>query len=258
MELSGYRIVVTGSARGMGAATVRAFVAAGANVVGMDLEAQSGQRVAEEATRSGPGVASFRQVDIADAADVTRVFDSAVESLGWLDVLAHPAAIQRPGNAAEVPVADWDQMMAVNVRGTMLTNQAAYRHMAPRGRGAIINFGSVSGLRPEPGAPAYSASKGAVHSWTRTAAAAWGSDGIRVNAILPAIATPMYEEAKERMAEDEMTAHYWRNEYSIAMGQRYGDPDQDLGPVMVFLASEGARFITGQLIPVDGGQTSVR
>lgn len=258
MELNGYKIIVTGSARGMGAATVRAYVAAGAQVVGMDLDQEAGERVVKGATESGPGSATFMTVDISNTEQVTRAFDAAAESLGGLNVLAHPAAIQRPGDAAHVTVEDWDLMMAVNVRGTMLTNQAAHRLMAPQGRGSIINFGSVSGLRPEPVAPAYSAAKGAVHSWTRTAAAAWGADGVRVNAILPAIATPMYEEAKARMTEEQLTAHYWQNEQSIAMGQKYGDPDRDLGPVMVFLASEASRFITGQLLPVDGGQTSVR
>ncbi len=258
VELNDYRIVVTGAARGMGAATVRAYVGAGATVVAMDVNEADGVRVAEEATRVGPGRATFTAVDVSDADDVARAFDAAADRMGGLDVLAHPAAIQRPASASDVPVADWDLMMAVNVRGTVLTNQAAHRLMAPNRRGSVINFGSISGLRPEPSAAAYSASKGAVHSWTRTAAATWGPDGIRVNAILPAIATPMYEEAKARMTEEQLTAHYWQNENSIALGHAYGDPDRDLGPVMVFLASEASRFITGQLIPVDGGQASVR
>ena len=148
-------------------------------------------------------------------------------------------------------------MFAVNVRGTMLTNQVAHRYMTVSGGGSIINFGSISGQRPEPSAAAYSAAKGAVHSWTRTAAGTWGKDNIRVNAILPAMATPMYLEARARATPEQNTASYWRNQASIAMGGEYGDPDRDLGPVMVFLASDASRFITGQLIPVDGGQTSV-
>lgn len=259
VDLAGHKIIVTGSARGMGAATVRSYLAAGATVVGMDLEETTGLAVAEAATVVGPGKATFMTVNISDADDVTRAFDEAAASMGGLTVLAHPVAIQRPGDAASVTVADWDTMFAVNVRGTMLTNQAAHRLMtSTTGGGSIINFGSVSGLRPEPVAPAYSAAKGAVHSWTRTAAAAWGADQVRVNAILPAIATPMYEEAKARMSQEQRDAHYWQNEAAIALGNAYGDPDEDLGPVMVFLASDASRFITGQLLPVDGGQTSVR
>jgi 3-oxoacyl-[acyl-carrier protein] reductase len=224
----------------------------------MDVNEEDGRSVAEAANTRGPGTASFMKLDVSNEADVTQAFDAAVAKLGGLDVLAHPAAIQRGGAPSEATVEDWDLMFAINVRGTMLANNAAYRHMKGNGRGSIINFGSVSGLRPEPVAPAYSASKGAVHSWTRTAAAEFGENSVRVNAILPAIATPMYETAKSRMTDEEKTAHYWQNENSIAMGHAYGNADTDLGPVMVFLASEGSRFITGQLIPVDGGQTSVR
>ncbi|MAM53453.1 SDR family oxidoreductase [Microbacterium sp. UBA3394] len=256
MDIKDYRIIVTGGASGMGAATVRNYVAAGANVVSMDVAEEAGQDVV--AAAAGPGSATFMRLDVSNAADVEATFDLAAERLGGLDVLAHPAAIQRSGDAASVTVDDWDAMFAVNVRGTMLANQAAYRLMAPNKRGSIINFGSISGLRPEAVAPAYSASKGAVHSWTRTAAAAWGPDGVRVNAILPAIATPMYDAAIARLDDEGRTANYWMNEASIALGHAYGDPDRDLGPVMVFLASEASRFITGQLLPVDGGQASVR
>ena len=218
-----------------------------------------GQEVVAAANAEGPGHGSYRHIDVADRASVEKTFQDTVEEMGGLDVLAHPAAIQRSEAAENVTVEDWDRMFSVNVRGTMLANQAAFKLMKAGGSGgSIINFGSVSGLRPEPSAPAYSASKGAVHSWTRTAAAAWGHAGVRVNAILPAIATPMYEEALARLTPEEAEAHRWQNEESIAIGKKYGDPDSDLGPVMIFFASDASRFITGQLIPVDGGQTNVR
>lgn len=257
MELTNKRIIVTGSARGMGAATVRAYVAAGATVVAMDVTDDAGAEIAAAASANGPGSASYLHVDVADKASVEAAFAQAVGAMGGLDALAHPAAIQRSSNAGDVSVEDWDLMFAVNVRGTMLTNQAAYQHMKGSG-GSIINFGSISGQRPEPTAAAYSASKGAVHAWTHTAAGTWGNDKVRVNAILPAMATPMYLEARKRATEEENVASYWRNLSSIALGQEYGDPDKDLGPVMVFLASDASHFITGQLIPVDGGQTCVR
>ena len=256
--LEGKRIIVTGSARGMGAATVRAYVQAGADVVAMDITESEGQQAAAAANALGPGSACFMQVDVADRNSVETVFAAAVDRLKGLDVLAHPAAIQRSSDAGSVSVEDWDLMFAVNVRGTMLTNQCAYGYMKKNGGGSIINFGSISGQRAEPSAAAYSAAKGAVHSWTRTAAGTWGNYNVRVNAILPAMATPMYLEATDRASEEEKTASFWMNHRSIALGQKYGDPDRDLGPVMVFLASDGAGFITGQLIPVDGGQTSTR
>jgi NAD(P)-dependent dehydrogenase (short-subunit alcohol dehydrogenase family) len=258
VELEGKRIIVTGAARGMGEAIVRAYVNAGAQVVAMDVNDEDGASVAAAASAGGPGSASYMHVDVADRQSVESAFAAAVAEMGGLDVLAHPAAIQRSSSASDVTDEDWDLMFAVNVRGTMLTNQVAYQYMKESGGGSIINFGSISGQRPEPGAAAYSASKGAVHSWTRTAAGTWGADNVRVNAILPAMATPMYREANQRYSEKQLEIAYWRNRHSIALGQEYGDPDEDLGPVMVFFASDASRFITGQMIPVDGGQTNVR
>ena len=258
MDLQGKRIIVTGCARGMGEATLHNYVRAGANVVGMDVTDDAGAAVVAAATEAGPGSAQYRHVDIADHDSVVAAFADAVGILGGLDVLAHPAAIQRSSDAGDVSVDDWDLMFAVNVRGTMLTNQAAFGYMKEAGGGSIINFGSISGLRPEPSAAAYSAAKGAVHSWTRTAAGTWGKHSVRVNAILPAMATPMYLEAMARADEAALEASYWMNRRTIALGEEYGDPDTDLGPVMVFFASDASKFITGQLIPVDGGQASVR
>ncbi|MBT4159783.1 MAG: SDR family oxidoreductase [Gammaproteobacteria bacterium] len=258
MELKGKKIIVTGSARGMGESTLRAYVRAGADVIGMDVTDDAGSKIVDEANTEGPGTAAYLHVDIADKDSVGKAFSEALSILGKLDALAHPAAIQRSSDAGNVSVEDWDQMFAINVRGTMLTNQAAHGYMKDSGGGSIINFGSISGLRSEPSAIAYSAAKGAVHSWTRTAAGTWGKDNIRVNAILPAMATPMYLEAMERADEEQRTASYWMNRRSIALGEEYGDPDTDLAPVMIFFASDASRFITGQLIPVDGGQTSVR
>jgi 3-oxoacyl-[acyl-carrier protein] reductase len=258
MELQGKRIIVTGCARGMGEATLINYVRAGAHVVGMDVSDDAGAAVAASANEGGPGKAEYLHVDVADRDSVADSFSKAVGTLGGLDVLAHPAAIQRSSDAGNVSVEDWDLMFAVNVRGTMLTNQVAYGHMKEAGGGSIINFGSISGLRSEPSAAAYSTAKGAVHSWTRTAAGTWGKDNVRVNAILPAMATPMYREARARADKAALEAAYWMNQRTIALGEEYGDPDTDLGPVMIFFASDASHFITGQLIPVDGGQTSVR
>ena len=256
MNLESKRIIVTGCASGMGAATVRAYTGAGATVVGMDIVEDAGNSVCADAT--GPGSAIFLPVDVAEYDSVQEAFGKAVGHLGGLDVLAHPAAVHSAGAAEAIPAADWDRIFGINVRGTMLTNQAAHPHLKEAGGGTIINFGSISGQRAESGSAAYSATKGAVHAWTRSAAGAWGADNIRVNAVLPAIATPMFRHAWENSSEEEQNRKFWRNMESIALGQNYGDPDEDLGPVMVFLASDASHFITGQLIPVDGGQTSVR
>ena len=256
MSIEGKKIIVTGSASGMGEATLKAYVQAGASVIGMDVSDDTGGLICENANNDGPGKCSYLHVDVSDKSSVSDAFAKANDILGGLDVLAHPAAIQRSSDASEVSVEDWDLMFAINVKGTMLTNQIAQSYMKFNGGGSIINFGSISGLRPEPAASAYSAAKGAVHSWTRTAAGSWGKDNIRVNAILPAMATPMYRAARERSSEEENLASHWRNSVPIALGQEYGDPEKDLAPVMVFFASDASKFITGQLIPVDGGQTA--
>ncbi|MDC1444451.1 SDR family oxidoreductase, partial [bacterium] len=143
------RIIVTGSARGMGLATLTAFVQAGARVVGMDINDADGEQAARDANALGPGKATYLHIDIADKSSVETAFQEAVNWLGGLDVLAHPAAIQAGSAASDVSVEHWDQMFAVNVRGTMITNQAAYHHMKAAGGGSIINFGSISGQRAE-------------------------------------------------------------------------------------------------------------
>ena len=259
MQLSGRRIIVTGGARGIGAASVRAFVAEGANVASLDVLDDAGRQVAGEATEKGPGTAQYRHCDVTDRQQVNAAFTEVVRELGGLDVLASIAGVEGSARAADITDEEWDRIFAVNVKGTLYTNQAAYRAM--RGNevgGRIINVGSDAGLGPNPNGGHYSASKGAVMSWTRTAAAEWGGDNITVNALLPAMWTPMYEEFRSRMRPENLAAHDAAMAARVPLGGRLGDPDRDLGPVMVFLASDGSRFITGQLISVNGGLGSVR
>ncbi len=164
MQLENKRIIVTGSASGMGAGTLRSYVKAGANVIAMDTQDDLGRQVAQAADAQGPGSAAHLHVDVSDRDSVEAAFEQAVGQLGGLDALAQPAAIHRFSDASDVSVEDWDLMFAVNARGTMLTNQVAHRYMKASGGGSIINFGSISGQRPEPSAASYSTAKGAVHS----------------------------------------------------------------------------------------------
>ncbi len=259
MQLEGKRIIVTGGAQGMGEATVKAYVREGASVVSVDMLEDLGQAVVDEANAEAPGKAKFIKLDISKRADVERVFAEAAEFLGGLDVLVNIAGVLRAMPPEEIDDASWDFVFDVNVKGTMLTNQAAFAIMDPQGTGgAIINFGSVSGLRPEVRGSIYSASKGAVHSWTRSVASAWGPHGIRVNAILPIIATPMYEKNLASMTPEELEVYTKNTIKAIPLGGKYGDPDKDFAPVMVFFASDASHFINGQLIPVDGGLANVR
>jgi NAD(P)-dependent dehydrogenase (short-subunit alcohol dehydrogenase family) len=146
--------------------------------------------------------------------------------------------------------------MDVNVRGTFLTNQEAFPHLRDNGGGRIVNFGSSAGLLAYPVGGHYSASKGAVMAWTRTIAHCWAPHGITANSIAPRIATPMASEVAARVAAagDPRLAHAQRN----LPPAPFGDPDVDLAPVLVFLVGDGSRFVTGQIIPVDGGSVFVR
>ncbi|WP_017187735.1 SDR family NAD(P)-dependent oxidoreductase [Alkalibacillus haloalkaliphilus] len=258
MKLEGKRIVVTGGSRGMGAATVRSYVKAGATVASLDVLDDQGKEVVDEANNVGPGTATYYHCDLENRSEIQTVLQQIAKDFGGVDVLAHVAAVQKSAPAVEISDEDYSFLMDINVKGTIVINQEAYKVMSEQGQGAIINYGSISGLRKEAGASLYSASKGAVMSWTRSVAAEWGPDGVRVNAVLPAIDTPMYREARSRLSSEQLIAMDQQIKQEIPLGGVYGDPDEDLGPVMVFLASDDSKFITGQLLPVDGGQATVR
>jgi NAD(P)-dependent dehydrogenase (short-subunit alcohol dehydrogenase family) len=248
MLLDGKRVIVTGGASGIGAATVRAYVAAGAAVVALDVNDADGERVVAAA---GSG-AQFLHCDIAQREEVFGVFERAVERLGGLDVMANVAGVERRTPAEAIDDPEWDLIFDVNVRGTLYTNQAAFRHLRDHG-GRIINFGSGAGIRGQAGSAHYSASKGAVMAWTRTVAQEWAKYRITVNSVVPAIWTPMYDAWRARMTDQERMIHDMAMQHVIPLGGKLGDPDADAGPVMLFLASDMSHFMTGQCFAVDGG-----
>jgi NAD(P)-dependent dehydrogenase (short-subunit alcohol dehydrogenase family) len=250
-DLTGRRIVVTGSASGMGAASLRGLAALGARVIGLDRTADVGARLAAD---SG---AAFIQCDVADERSVEEAFEAVASQCGGLDMLIHAAGVPGHIPAADTTIHEWQLIMAVNTTGTFLTNRAAYPLLRDS-KGGILNFASAAGIRGAAGWAAYSASKGAVLAWTRAVAAEWGKDGVRVNCIAPAIATPMFESVRSAMTEAELAAWDTQLAAAIPLGGRLGDADQDLVPVLAFLSSQECRFITGQVICVDGGQVMVR
>ena len=248
MRLKGRRIIVTGGAHGIGAATARAYAREGARVAILDVEDDAGRLVADAA---GHG-AIYHHCDVSQRAEVDAVFDRVAADLGGLDVLAHVAGAEGGAPAEGITDAEWDRIFDVNVKGTLYTNQAAFRHLCERG-GRIINFGSGAGIRGQRGSAHYAASKGAVMSWTRTVAQEWARHGITVNSVVPAIWTRMYDSHRGRMNEHERAIHDAAMAHVIPLGGKLGDPDHDIAPVMVFLAGDGPRFMTGQAIVVDGG-----
>jgi 3-oxoacyl-[acyl-carrier protein] reductase len=249
VQLEGKRIIVTGAAQGMGATCVRAYVREGAVVAAIDVKDELGRQTTSEATSAGPGSAVYLHADVSDRVQVDSAFADAVHHLGGLDVLVNVAGVQRARPAAQFTDADLDFLLGINLRGTILTNQAAFPAMRDAGTGTILNFGSDAGLTAMPGLAAYSATKGGVMAWTRTIAGEWGTLGIRANSVVPAIQTPMTTSGATE-----------RNDIysSVPLGGALGDPERDFAPVMIFLASDGARFITGQAIAVNGGLGMVR
>jgi len=257
MKLVGKRIIVTGSAQGIGQAVVDAYVAEGARVYALDMNEVLGIKSVEAANCRGPGTATFLRADVSNRDAIDAAFATAVDDLGGLDVLAHIAGVHRHAPTHDVPDELLRWIFAVNVNGTIYTNSAAYRFMKDTG-GAIINFGSESGLTAEVNNAVYGASKAAVHTWTRSVAREWGRHGIRVNAVLPYVVTPMYTSFRAALSPEELAEHDRSTADQIPLGGKFGDPAVDLAPVLVFLAGEGSKFITGQLLPVDGGLISVR
>src|ERR1700742_503900 len=245
--LEGRRILVTGAATGIGAAAVRVLHAAGARL------AATYHRTAPAG--DAPDVA-WLQCDVRDPESVDNAFAGAVRELGGLDVLVNAAGLWQPGVPGQVTADEIDFLLATNVKATILTNQAAYALMRENG-GQIINFGSAEAVMGSPMAAGYAATKGAVQAWTRSAAKAWGADRVTVNAVAPAVQTAGADRLRNFLGPDAAAFIDQQMKLSIPLGGKLGDPASDLGPVLVFLASEGAGFITGQLIPVDGGLAMV-
>lgn len=243
--LAGRRVIVTGGARGLGAAFVSALAAAGARVSFGDVLHEAGETLAKSLAAQGHDVA-FAPLDLAQPESITAFVDGAAQRMGGVDALINNAAITNSGGklAHEISVATWDAVMDVNVRGTWLMCAAAQRWLRESGRGAIVNIASDTALWGAPRLLAYVASKGAVVAMTHSLAREFGADGITVNAIAPGL------------TEVEATAYVPAERHTYYLEgralQRAQVPEDVSGPVL-FLLSDAARFVTGQLLPVNGG-----
>ena len=246
-SLDGRRILVTGGATGIGAAALRVLHAAGAQLAAT----YHNTAPADDAL-----AVTWLRCDVRDSDSVDTVFGSAVRELGGLDVLVNAAGLWQPGVPGSITSDEIDFLLQTNVKATILTNQAAHALMRETG-GQIINFGSAEAVMGSPIAAVYAATKGAVQAWTRSAAKAWGADRVTVNALAPAVQTPGADRLRNFLGPAAAAFIDQQMRLSIPLGGKLGDPASDLGPVLVFLAGEGARFITGQLIAVDGGLAMV-
>ncbi|AMB46590.1 SDR family oxidoreductase [Methylobacterium sp. AMS5] len=241
-ELAGRRALVTGASRGIGAAIALALAERGADVA-ITYE-RSAERAAEVVraieARGRRGVAI--QADSADAAAVKRSVEAAAGELGGLDILVNNAGIARGGPLSEMPLADIDALLAVNIRSVVLASQAAIPHLGEGGR--IISIGSCLGERvPFPGVTVYSMTKSALLSFTRGLARELGPQGITVNLVQPG-STETDMNPSDGAQSDLQRA-------MTALGH-YGRPE-DVAAAVAFLASPAARQITGTTLTVDGG-----
>jgi len=252
--LDGKVAIVTGGTSGIGEEIATAFVLEGAKVVIAGRRELEGRAIEE---RIG---ARFVRADVGNEPDVRATVDRTLEWFGRIDCLVNNAGIPSPMiGLTEVDVAAIDQVLAVNVRGVILGAKHAARAMLPRGSGSIINIGSVAGHRGGLSAHVYSAAKGAVSAFTRSAAAELGEKGIRVNCISPgAIVTGIFgKNAGLEGAKADKVAGVVKEMFAgLQPIPRAGLPG-DIARAAVFLASDASGFVNGQDIVIDGGQTAV-
>jgi NAD(P)-dependent dehydrogenase (short-subunit alcohol dehydrogenase family) len=246
--LHGKVAIVTGAARGIGAATSRALANAGASVVVTDVLDDEGDPLARELCAAGAD-ARYAHLDVSSEEQWQAVVDRAQRDIGHVDVLVNNAGIGTMEDVEQETVEGWDRVISINQRGVWLGMKAVVPGMKSNGGGSIVNISSIFGAVGGFGSSiAYHATKGAVRLMTKNAAIRYAKEGIRVNSVHPGfIDTPMLEAVKGTPFEQTMVE-------GTPMG-RLGRPEE-IASVIAFLAGDGAAYMTGSEVYVDGGWTA--
>ena len=243
--LGGRVCIVTGGSQGIGEACARRFAREGAKVVIADIEDARGQALAKELG------GLFVHCDVGDKAQVDTLVAKTMLSHGRIDVLVNNAGIFKASDFLEISEADFDSVLRVNLKGSVLVGQAAAREMAKAGRGSIVNMSSVNAVLTIPSIASYNVSKGGINQLTRVMALALADKGVRVNAVAPGtIATELA--AKAVLTSEEAKARIM----SRTPMKRLGEPSE-VADAVAWLASDAASYVTGEIVVVDGGRMTL-
>lgn len=245
-RFNGKIAIVTGGASGIGAAFARRLHGEGAAVMIADMDDASGAALTAEL---GAG-ASFRKVDVSDAAAVNDMVEACVAEYGRLDILYNNAGIGCFGLTPDLPIEEWHRVVAVNLDAVFYGCRAAIPHMRKRGGGAIVNTASASGMAADFGFTAYNATKAAVINYTRSLAIDHAADNIRANAVCPGpVETPILMNGVNAIPG---LKSEWE---AVVPAKRFARPEE-IAAVAAFLVSDDASYVTGVSVPVDGGLTA--
>lgn len=247
MDLQGKVAVVTGGASGIGGAITRVLTRRGAKVVAVDLNAEAGAAIVDEL---GDAV-TFLAGDVSDADVARRAVETAVANYGALTSLINNAHASKQAPFTELTEDDWSLSFDTGLRATRQFMLAAYPELRKNG-GSVVNFGSGAGLEGQPTQAAYAAAKEAIRGLSRVVANEWAREAIRVNVVCPIALTPgvaAWRDGFPKMYDDVVA--------KIPLG-RFGDPENDVAPIVAFLVSDDSVYMTGQTLMADGGSTKLR